>query len=139
MANAQLNVSFITNRKGGQNITYNDYIYRQICKNDDRTFWRCSVWLSRFPFNNIPVGFGRQVHTNPTDHTGIVTKQIFKEIQNSNDINRIQREAGGTVRPRAKKYLNIDRRLAIMKERFQNRMTDLMTCADSASRLLHLG
>jgi hypothetical protein len=33
--------------------------------------------------------------------------QTFKEIQNSNDINRIQREAGGTIRPRAKKYLNI--------------------------------
>ena len=57
MANAQLNVSFITNRKGGQNIAYNSYIYRQIRKNDDRTFWRCTI-----------------------EHTGIVTKQILNHI-----------------------------------------------------------
>ena len=83
MANAQLNVSFITNRKGRQNIAYNGYIYRQIRKNDDRTFWRCTVsgcpgFLSTV--NTIPVGFGRQKHTHPTDHTGIVTKQILNHI-----------------------------------------------------------
>ena len=57
MANAQLNVSFITNRKGGQNIAYNGYIYRQIRKIDDRTFWKCTV-----------------------DLIGIVTKQILNHI-----------------------------------------------------------
>jgi hypothetical protein len=79
MANAQLNVGFIANR--------------QIRKNDDRTFWRYTVsgWPgSLSTLNSIPVGFGREVHTHPADHTGIVTKHIFKEIQNSNDINRIQ-------------------------------------------------
>ena len=57
MANAQLNVSFITNIKGGQNIAYNGYIYRQIRKIDDRTFWKCTV-----------------------DLIGIVTKQILNHI-----------------------------------------------------------
>jgi hypothetical protein len=57
MTNAQLNVSFIANRKDGQNIAYNGYIYRQVRKNDDRTFWRCTI-----------------------DHTGIVTKQILNHI-----------------------------------------------------------
>ena len=83
MANVQLNVSFIANRKGGQNIAYNGYIYRKIRKNDDRTFWRgtvsgCPGFLSTV--NNIPVGFGRQIHTHPIDHTGIVIKQIFNHI-----------------------------------------------------------
>ena len=57
MTNSQLNVSFITNRKGGQNIAYNGYIYRQIRKIDDRTFWKCTV-----------------------DLIGIVTKQILNHI-----------------------------------------------------------
>jgi hypothetical protein len=55
--------------------------------------------------------------------------QTFNEIQNSNDINKTQREARGTVRPRAKKYLNLDHRLAILKK-------DSRT--DSASQILHL-
>ena len=83
MANSQLNVSFITNRKGGQNIAYNGNIYRQILQNDDRTFWRCTVSGcpgSLSTLNSIPVGFGRQVHTHPADHTGIVTKQILNHI-----------------------------------------------------------
>jgi len=98
MANAQLNVSFITNRKGGQNIAYNGYIYRQIRKNDDRTFWRytvsgCPGSLSTLN-NNVAYQLdSADKYIHPADHTGIVTKQIFKEIQNSNDINRIQREA----------------------------------------------
>jgi hypothetical protein len=66
MANAQLNVSFITNRKGEQNIAYNGYIYRQIRKNDDRTFWKCTV-----------------------DLIGIVTKQILNHI-NTHCINEVK-------------------------------------------------
>jgi hypothetical protein len=38
----------------------------------------CPGFLSAV--NNIPVGFGRQIHTHPIDHTGIVTKQILNHI-----------------------------------------------------------
>ena len=43
--------------------------------------------------------------------------QLFKDIQNSIEIVKIQRTVGGIIRPRAKKYLNIDRRLATLKDR----------------------
>lgn len=85
MANAHLNVSFITNRKGGQNIAYNGYIYRQIRKNDDRTFWRCTVSgcpgsLSTLN-NNVTYQLdSADKYTHPADHTGIVTKQILNHI-----------------------------------------------------------
>ena len=45
--------------------------------------------------------------------------QLFKDIQNSIEIAKIQRTVGGTIRPRAKKYLNIDRQLATLKDRYQ--------------------
>lgn len=83
MANVQINVKFITNRKGGQNLAYEGYIYRHIRKGGDRTFWRCTITNcpgSISTLNNIPVGFGRQQHNHPADHTGVVTKQILNHI-----------------------------------------------------------
>ena len=44
--------------------------------------------------------------------------QLFKDIQNSIEIAEIQRADGGIIRPQAKKYLNIDRRLATLKDRY---------------------
>ena len=49
----------------------------------------------------------------------------------------IQIAVGGTIRPRAKIYLNIDRRLATLEDRYQAVVIDLITYADSASQLLH--
>ena len=65
--------------------------------------------------------------------------QMFKDVQNSNDINTIQRAAGGTTRPRTKRYPNIDRRQIVLKERYQTGEIDLMTYVDSASQLIQLG
>ena len=65
--------------------------------------------------------------------------QLFKDIQSSIEIAKIQRAVGGTIRPRAMKYLNIDRRLATLKDKYQTGVIDLITSADSASQLLHLG
>ena len=75
-------------------------------------------------------------HAHPNIYTAI---QLFKDIQNSIEIANIQRAVGDTIRPRAKKYLNIDRRLATLKDRYQTGVIDLITYADSASQLLHLG
>lgn len=51
--------------------------------------------------------------------------KIFKDIQNAEDILRIQRRAGGTVRPPSKKYATIKTRLR--DYRLQNDIIDLMT------------
>lgn len=90
--------------------------------------------------NNIEAWHGKLKKKVKHAHPNIFTIiQTFKDIDNADAINRIQIEAGGTVRPRAKKYCNIDNRLATLKERYGNRNIDLMTYADSASQLLHLG
>lgn len=52
--------------------------------------------------------------------------KIFKDIQNDEDILRIQRRARGTVRPPSKKYATIKTRLQTLKERYQNGIIDLM-------------
>jgi hypothetical protein len=52
-------------------------------------------------------------HAHPNIYNVI---QLFKDIQNSIEIAKIQRTVGGTIRPRAK---NIDRRLATLKDRYQ--------------------
>jgi len=57
----------------------------------------------------------RRWHAHPNIYTVI---QLFKDIQNSIEIAKIQRAVGGTIRPRAKKYLNIDPWLATLKDRY---------------------
>jgi hypothetical protein len=52
-------------------------------------------------------------HAHPNIYTAI---QLRKDIQNSIEIAKIQRAIGGTIRPRAKKYFNIDRQLATLKD-----------------------
>jgi hypothetical protein len=40
----------------------------------------------------------------------------FKDIQAANEVPIIQRNAGGTIRPKAKRYRDIDSRLIQLKE-----------------------
>jgi hypothetical protein len=54
-------------------------------------------------------------HAHPNIYTAI---QLRKDIQNSIEIAKIHRAVGGTFRPRDKKYLNIDRRLATLEDRY---------------------
>ena len=54
-------------------------------------------------------------HAHPNIYNAM---QLFKDIQNSIEIAEIQRAVGGIIRPRAKKYLNTDRRLATLKDRY---------------------
>ena len=75
-------------------------------------------------------------HAHPNIYNAM---QLFKDIQNSIEIAEIQRAVGGIIRPRAKKYLKIDSRLATPKDRYQTGVVNLITYADSASQLLHLG
>jgi hypothetical protein len=83
MANAQLNVKFLTNRRGGQNLALHRYIYRVNRRGPDKVFWRCAIIECSATVsteNNIPVGFGRKQHNDPADHTQIVAKQIMNLV-----------------------------------------------------------
>ena len=83
MANAHLNVKFITNRKGGQNLALDGFLYRVNRRTPDKVFWRCIVpgcSASLSTANNIPTGFGRQPHSHVADHAEVVSKQIMNQI-----------------------------------------------------------
>ena len=117
---------------------FTDYVTEQWVEGD-RTCW--NHFGTEGPrTNNSIEGWHSKIkkmtqHSHPNIYTAI---QMFKDIQNSNEIRKIQIAAGGTIRPRAKKYLNIDRRLSILKERYQAGILDIMEYADLASQLLHL-
>jgi hypothetical protein len=83
MANVQLNVKFLTNRRGGQNLALHGYIYRVNHRGPDKVFWRCTIpecSVTMSTENNIAVRFGRQQHNHPVDHTQIVEKQIMNLV-----------------------------------------------------------
>ena len=83
MANAQLNVKFPTNGRGGQNLALHGYIYRVNRRGPHKVFWRCTIpecSATVSTENNIPVGFGRQQHNHPADHTQIVAKHIMNLV-----------------------------------------------------------
>ncbi|KAK3107276.1 hypothetical protein FSP39_010924 [Pinctada imbricata] len=75
-------------------------------------------------------------HSHPNIFNSI---QMIKDVQNAIEINAMQRDAGGTTRPKSKKYVTIDRRLTTLRQRYQDGIIELMDYADSASELLHLG
>ena len=78
LANTQLNVNFLTNKKKGQNLALHVYIYRVNLMGPDRVFWRCTIpecSATVSTENNIPAGFGRRQHNHRADHTQIVAKQ----------------------------------------------------------------
>jgi hypothetical protein len=54
-------------------------------------------------------------HAHPNIYNAM---QLFKDIHNSIENAEIQRAVGGIIRQRAKKYLNIHRRLATLKYRY---------------------
>jgi hypothetical protein len=83
MVNAQLNVKFLTNRRGGHNLELHGYIYRVKRRGPDKAFWRCTIpecSATVSTENNIPVGFGREQHNHPVNHTQIVAKQIMNLV-----------------------------------------------------------
>ena len=62
----------------------------------------------------------------------------FKDIKAANEVTRIQRNTGGTIRPRAKRYRDIDSRLIQLKERLTSGRIDVIQYLDAALHLLHL-
>ena len=83
MANAQLNVKLINNRKGGHNLALDGFIYRVHRRGEDKVFWRCikpGCSASLSTFNNIPTGFGRHNHNHPADLVNVVARQIMNKV-----------------------------------------------------------
>ena len=85
MAFAQVQVKFIPNNQGTQNLSCNWYIYRMKNNNGERIYWRCTVKdcpATINTLNNIPTGFGRRQHNHPSNQAKIDIKQIINTIRN---------------------------------------------------------
>jgi len=85
MAFAQVQVTFIPNNQGTQKLSFNGYLYRMKNNNGERIYWRCTVKDCPTTINtrnNIPTGFGRRPHNNPSNRVKIDAKQIINTIRN---------------------------------------------------------
>lgn len=112
-------------------LPFTDYVTEQWV-NGDKTTWNHFLTEGPRTTNHLEAWHRklkrRVMHSHPNIYTII---QMFKDMQNMNDISRIQRDAGAPTKPRKKKYVNIDRRLATLKDRYQTVTIDLMTAAAS--------
>eukprot|EP00105_Crassostrea_gigas_P023383 XP_011443190.1 PREDICTED: uncharacterized protein LOC105339364 [Crassostrea gigas] len=87
MANAQINVKFITNKRGGRNLAFNGYIYRVNQRTENKIFWKCTssgCSASISTENDIPTGFGRQQHTHAADHTEDNSRELIERLPTFN-------------------------------------------------------
>eukprot|EP00105_Crassostrea_gigas_P045365 XP_019929513.1 PREDICTED: uncharacterized protein LOC109620813 [Crassostrea gigas] len=120
--------------------TFTDYVTEQWVNGDNRLIWNNFGTNGPRTNNNLEAWHGKlkrmALHAHPNIYTVI---KIFKDIQNGKEILQIQKQAGGKIRQPTKKYANIKRRLQTLKERYLDGIINLMTYADSASELLHLG
>ncbi|XP_062591960.1 uncharacterized protein LOC134253450 [Saccostrea cucullata] len=116
--------------------TFTDYVTEQWV-NGDRLLWNHFGTYGPRTNNSLEGWHSKIKRMVQHDHPNILTViKLFKYIQNANEI--LQRQVGGTIRPSAKKYATIGRRLQLLRERLQNGTIDLMTYTDSSSELLHL-
>lgn len=64
--------------------------------------------------------------------------QLIQKEQAANEAKMIQLAAGGVVRPKKKKYRQLDTRIRQLKDRLRQGNIQLMEYADAASHLIHL-
>ena len=118
--------------------TFTDYVTTQ-CIDGDRQVWNNFNTDGPRTTNHIEDWHNKLKkkvsHAHPNIYTLIST---FKDIQAANEVTRIQRNAGGTIRPKAKRYRYIDSRLIQLKERLTSGHIDVIQYSDAASHLLHL-
>ena len=64
--------------------------------------------------------------------------QTLQKEQAANEAKFIQRDAGGIVRQKKRKYRQLDHRIQLLKERLRQNAIGVMEYADAASHILHL-
>ena len=86
MVIAQLNVKFLGNRRGGQNLALHGYIYRVNRRGPDKVFWRCTIpecSVTMSTENNIPVIFGRQQHNHRDNAWDDTSREVVECLPHS--------------------------------------------------------
>ena len=83
MANAQLQVTFIDNERGGQSLVYRDYRFQVKNRRNDRVYWRCATRTCPATIrtlNNIPIGFNL-VHNHPPNPAKLEVTKVLQHIK----------------------------------------------------------
>jgi hypothetical protein len=83
MANALLNVQFVTNRLGNQSLVHNGFQYRVKQRRDNRCYWICTTRNCRATINtldNIPVKLP-DAHNHPNHQTKLKVDSVLKSIK----------------------------------------------------------
>lgn len=83
MANAQLQVEFLDNNRGGFFLIHNGYKFSVKSHRDERCYWRCvnrqcSARITTV--DNVPVSVGRD-HTHPSDIVGITAAAFISGVK----------------------------------------------------------
>ena len=83
MANALLNVQFVTNRLGNQSLVHNGFQYRIKQRRDNRCYWICTTRNCRATINtldNILVKLP-DAHNHPNHQTKLKVDSVLKSIK----------------------------------------------------------
>jgi len=81
MANAQVQVKFVTNERGGESLVYNDFRYVVKNRRNERVYWRCAVRTCPATLrthNNIPLAANR-IHNHVPDP---IKFQVSRAVNN---------------------------------------------------------
>jgi hypothetical protein len=77
-------------------------------------------------------------HLNHAHPNIFVLIELLQKTQANTEANQMQISAGGTQRPRLKKYRNIDNRQSTLKHRFLQAELTVQDYTDQATFLLHM-
>jgi len=109
---------------------FSDYVTTQWIEGD-RNIW--NHFDTAGPVTTNLLGVWQHAHPNI-----YIFIKVIQEIQTANEVNIIQRAAGGLAVPRRKRYRNIQDQLIQLKTRLQNGDIDIINYGDTVSYLLHL-
>lgn len=83
MANAQINVEFVENSRGGQSLVYNNYRFQIKSRREERVYWRCAVRTCPATINTlnkIPIGFNLQ-HNHAADPHKLQASKVLNAME----------------------------------------------------------
>ncbi|XP_060065086.1 uncharacterized protein LOC132545413 [Ylistrum balloti] len=117
---------------------FTDYVTTQWIEGD-RHVWNHFDNDGPRTTNNLEGWHSKLKKRIPHEHPNIyLFIRVLKDIQAANDINRIQRAAGGLPVPKRQRYWNLDDRLIQLKTLLQNDEINFINYGDRATYLLHM-
>lgn len=83
MANVQVDVSFIPNRTGGQNLVYRGYKFRIRTRKGESIHWRCCKTGCPSTINTLNnlITTYRDCHNHPASHSKIAVDKFLSDLK----------------------------------------------------------